>query len=192
MVAPQRYLKVSTMQTSKTLRLILGDQLNSRHSWYSRPQRHVVFAMMEVRQETDYVKHHIQKIVGFFAAMRGFADWLRSRGHRVVYLALDDDDNRQNLEENIIFLLGDQQCECFEYQSPRRISPGPATFCYCSAAAGAASICRYGAFPYGSRRGQEILSRKKTIPHGAFLPASAEKVSNIAVQWKTRWRKMEL
>jgi deoxyribodipyrimidine photolyase-related protein len=118
MVAPQRYLKVSTMQTSKTLRLILGDQLNSRHSWYSRPQRHVVFAMMEVRQETDYVKHHIQKIVGFFAAMRGFADWLRSRGHRVVYLALDDDDNRQNLEENIIFLLGDQQCECFEYQSP--------------------------------------------------------------------------
>jgi deoxyribodipyrimidine photolyase-related protein len=44
---------------SKTVRLILGDQLNSNHSWFNTVDDSVVYVMMEVRSETDYT-HHIQ------------------------------------------------------------------------------------------------------------------------------------
>ncbi len=49
----------------KTLRLILGDQLNHKHSWFQQVDENVVYVMMEVRSETDYVVHHIQKVVAF-------------------------------------------------------------------------------------------------------------------------------
>ena len=55
---------------SKTLRLILGDQLNSKHSWFITVDESVTYVMMEIRTETDYAQHHIQKVVGIFAAMR--------------------------------------------------------------------------------------------------------------------------
>lgn len=50
----------------KTLRLILGDQLNIKHSWFSEPSDDIIYCLFEMRQETDYVKHHIQKVIGFF------------------------------------------------------------------------------------------------------------------------------
>ena len=53
-----------------TIRLILGDQLNEQHSWYKNVDDAVCYVMFEMRQETDYVKHHIQKVVAFFSAMR--------------------------------------------------------------------------------------------------------------------------
>ena len=60
-----------------TLRLILGDQLNHNHSWFQNPQKGVHYLMMEMRQETDYVTHHIQKVCAFFfyshAALRWFS-----------------------------------------------------------------------------------------------------------------------
>jgi deoxyribodipyrimidine photolyase-related protein len=64
----------------KVLRLILGDQLNSCHSWFKTPDPEVTYTLMELRSETDYVTHHIQKITGFFAAMREFTDELRNKG----------------------------------------------------------------------------------------------------------------
>lgn len=39
----------------------------------------MVYVLMEVRQETDYVLHHAQKILATFAAMRDFARQLKSR-----------------------------------------------------------------------------------------------------------------
>ena len=57
----------------KTLRLILGDQLHGGHSWFNSPRKDVVYVMAEMRQETDYVTHHIQMVVAFFASMRKFA-----------------------------------------------------------------------------------------------------------------------
>ena len=49
-----------------TLRLILGDQLNIHHFWFAPgPDPQVVYVLMEIRQETDYVHHHIQKIAAF-------------------------------------------------------------------------------------------------------------------------------
>jgi deoxyribodipyrimidine photolyase-related protein len=47
------------------VRLILGDQLNEEHSWYIEPNNQVCYVMFEMRQETDYVRHHVQKVVAF-------------------------------------------------------------------------------------------------------------------------------
>ena len=74
----------------KKLRLILGDQLNSKHSWFNNQDNDVLYCMFEMRQETDYVRHHIQKVVGFFLAMRHFAEAIAERGFRVKYYRLDD------------------------------------------------------------------------------------------------------
>lgn len=70
-----------------TLRLILGDQLNPQHSWFQRVCPDVVYVLMELRQETDYVRHHAQKILAIFAAMRELARQLKNAGHRVRYVA---------------------------------------------------------------------------------------------------------
>ena len=61
----------------KTLRLILGDQLNINHSWFKLIDNTVTYVLMEIRTETDYAKHHIQKVIGFFAAMQNFAKELQ-------------------------------------------------------------------------------------------------------------------
>ncbi len=102
----------------KTLRLILGDQLNIQHSWYDTVDQDVVYCMFEMRQETDYVKHHIQKIVAFFLAMRSFSDELKEKGHQVIYYKLDDPKNKQNLRENIASIIGEKGIVKFEYQEP--------------------------------------------------------------------------
>ncbi|WP_375238902.1 cryptochrome/photolyase family protein [Aurantibacter sp.] len=102
----------------KTLRLILGDQLNSKHSWYKSKNEDVTYSIFEMKQETDYVTHHIQKIVGFFSAMRDFSKWLQDEGHNVVYFNLDDKKNTQHLTENIQLLIKEKKISKFEYQLP--------------------------------------------------------------------------
>ncbi|MUP46769.1 cryptochrome/photolyase family protein [Gramella sp. BOM4] len=102
----------------KTLRLILGDQLNHKHSWYNGDQDHITYVLMEMRQETDYVKHHIQKIVAFFSAMRNFADYLEERNHKLIYLKIGDPKNKQNLPDNLKKLISDHNFEKLEYQLP--------------------------------------------------------------------------
>ena len=47
------------------LRLILGDQLNAGHSWFRTPDPAVCYLMAELRQETDYCRHHRQKVLAF-------------------------------------------------------------------------------------------------------------------------------
>ena len=66
-----------------TLRLILGDQLDPQHPWFARVDPGVLHVMMEMRQETDYVLHHAQKILAIFAAMRAFAARLRDEIHKL-------------------------------------------------------------------------------------------------------------
>lgn len=55
----------------------------------------VVYALMEVRQETDYVLHDAQKI-----------------------LAIDDPANRQGIPANLDTLLAEHRAGAFEYQAP--------------------------------------------------------------------------
>jgi deoxyribodipyrimidine photolyase-related protein len=102
----------------KTLRLILGDQLNINHSWYKTIDENIIYAMMEVRTETDYAQHHIQKVVGFFAAMQSFAKELKENKHIVIYIYLNDKTNKQSFEKNIIALIKDNNINHFEYQLP--------------------------------------------------------------------------
>ncbi|MEM9918929.1 MAG: cryptochrome/photolyase family protein [Bacteroidota bacterium] len=104
--------------TFSTLRLILGDQLNHEHSWYNTKDSSVCYVFFEMRQETDYAPHHIQKVVGFFAAMRNFAKWLGEQGHQVLYFQLDDPKNQQDLEKNIVQLVDQYNVQLFEYQLP--------------------------------------------------------------------------
>lgn len=102
----------------KTLRLILGDQLYSNHSWFLSDNDKVTYVMMEIRSETDYIQHHIQKVVGIFAAMRNFALQLKSKNHNLIYLHLNDLNNRQSFSENIQTLISVHQFTHFEYQLP--------------------------------------------------------------------------
>ena len=57
----------------KTLRLLLGDQLNKKHSWFKQIDHNVIYLMMEIIPEMTYAKHHIQKMLAFMHAMRNFA-----------------------------------------------------------------------------------------------------------------------
>ncbi len=103
---------------SKTLRLILGDQLNSQHSWFQKVDKNITYCIFEMRQETDYVRHHIQKVVAFFMSMRNFSNEQKSAGHQVIYFKLDDDHNQQNLPKNLLFLIEKYGFTHFEYQLP--------------------------------------------------------------------------
>ncbi len=102
----------------KTLRLILGDQLNYKHSWYDNDDQDTLYFMAETKEEGSYVKHHIQKLVGFFTAMRSFAEHLQSKGKEVIYFKIDDDKNAQTLEDNLEKIIKENSIEKFEYQMP--------------------------------------------------------------------------
>jgi deoxyribodipyrimidine photolyase-related protein len=107
-----------TIHPGPTLRLILGDQLNAQHRWFSDTDEATIYVLMEVRQETDYVLHHAQKILAIFAAMRELARQLRAAGHRVHYLAIDDADNRQSICANLDALAAHYGAGAVEYQAP--------------------------------------------------------------------------
>ncbi|WP_298595966.1 cryptochrome/photolyase family protein [Zoogloea sp.] len=104
--------------SAPTLRLVLGDQLNPLHSWFAAPRADVIHVLIELRQETDYVLHHAQKILAIFAAMRDFARQLREAGHRVHYVAIDNPSNRQTLPANLDALIAAHGAGAFEYQAP--------------------------------------------------------------------------
>ena len=106
------------MSTRPTLRLVLGDQLNPLHSWFGEVRADVVYVLMEVRSETDYVRHHAQKVLGIFAAMREFARQRKADGHRMRHVAIDDPSNRQNLTANLDALIVHYGASAVEYQAP--------------------------------------------------------------------------
>jgi deoxyribodipyrimidine photolyase-related protein len=77
-----------------TLVPILGDQLTrALASLRGQARDDTVVLMMEVWDEATYVKHHKQKLVLVFSAMRHFAAELREAGWTVDYVELDDPDN---------------------------------------------------------------------------------------------------
>ena len=80
--------------TGPVLVPILGDQLSPDISSLAdrRPEDTVVL-MMEVVEETTYVRHHKAKIALILSAMRHFAEELREAGWTVDYVRLDDPEN---------------------------------------------------------------------------------------------------
>ena len=78
----------------KTLIPVLGDQLSpGLSSLKGAAKKDSVVLMMEVSDETTYVRHHQQKIAYILSAMRHHADALREAGWTVDYVRLDDPDN---------------------------------------------------------------------------------------------------
>ena len=89
----------------KILRLILGDQLNPNHSWFKKLDDEILYVLMEVKQETNYVLHHAQKILGIFAAMRDFKSALIKENHQVIYLGINEKSNLHSFKANLKNLL---------------------------------------------------------------------------------------
>ncbi len=102
----------------KTLRLILGDQLNEAHPWLETVDEEVVYCLLETRSETTYVRHHIQKVVAFFLAMRHFAQALQDKEHRVIYRTLGEQPQCSSITDHIAELLQQTAASRFEYQLP--------------------------------------------------------------------------
>jgi deoxyribodipyrimidine photolyase-related protein len=115
----QRIVTMSeTTKSYKTLRLILGDQLNGSHSWFKINQPNTLYIIAELKQEATYTKHHKQKIAVFFAAMEQFAQTLQQTGHHVTHLTLDDTKAFKDLPALMTHLCKLHQIEQFEYQLP--------------------------------------------------------------------------
>jgi len=77
-----------------TLIPILGDQLSPDiASLVDADRDDTAILMMEVADETTYVRHHKRKIAFILSAMRHHAGALRADGWQVDYVRLDDPDN---------------------------------------------------------------------------------------------------
>lgn len=102
----------------ETVRLILGDQLNSEHSWFQRVDDSVLYLVAELKQENTYVTHHIQKVCAFFSAMANFANELQEEGHQVLHLTLDDTQSFEDLARVLQHYVSEVGASKFEYQRP--------------------------------------------------------------------------
>ncbi len=100
----------------RKLRLILGDQLNAAHSWFSSCDDNTYYVIAELHQESTYTTHHIKKVCAFFAAMSAFANALKKAGHQVIHLTLDDTIQYKCLDELLDVLFEQHDIEHFEYQ----------------------------------------------------------------------------
>jgi deoxyribodipyrimidine photolyase-related protein len=133
------------------VRLILGDQLNAAHSWYTERDTHTLYVLMEVRQETDYAWHHVQKVLGFFGAMRRFAEQLRANGHRVLYLTLDDKRNTQSIPDNLRWILARTGAPPGAISCPMNTAWTSSSRTSCGTVRGTGGSGRYRALPHQAR-----------------------------------------
>ncbi len=78
----------------KTLVPVLGDQLSfDLSSLAGLKQSQTVLLMMEVAQETTYVRHHKKKIAYILSAMRQHVKALFKAGWTLDYIHLEDPEN---------------------------------------------------------------------------------------------------
>jgi deoxyribodipyrimidine photolyase-related protein len=113
------------------LRLLLGDQLNQHHTWFNQNNKDVLYVMFELKQEQQYVTHHIQKTVAFFSAMRNFASTLTKNGHQLKYYKINDTENNGDLCLMLSKVIAEHKITKFEYQLPDeyRLDEQLKTFC---------------------------------------------------------------
>jgi len=82
---------------------ILGDQLSHQlASLRDVDAADAVVLLMEIAEETTYVRHHQRKIALILSAMRHFAAELRDAGWTVDYVRLDDPDNAGSFTGEVI------------------------------------------------------------------------------------------
>ena len=59
----------------------------------------MLYVMMEIMHETDYVLHHGQKST-HLRQLRDFAKQLKAQSHRIKYITIDATDNQHNFVAN--------------------------------------------------------------------------------------------
>jgi deoxyribodipyrimidine photolyase-related protein len=105
---------------SRTLRLVLGDQLNPTHSWFQKIDASITYVFIECRGEGSYAPHHIQKVVGILKAMRNFAVKLKEQGHEVYYHRILDSEQVELAE--ILHRISDKlQATALQFMQPDEI-----------------------------------------------------------------------
>ena len=147
----------SEYKNYRELRLILGDQLNAGHSWYQTKDESVLYVIAELKQEQEYVVHHVQKIQSFFSAMNQFADALSKAGHNVLYLTLDDTSDYENLPDLLAHLLTRYQCQQFSYQHPDEYRLANQLAEFCSRLSGEASQSELSQFELSTKVSWQCL-----------------------------------
>ena len=166
---------------SKTLRLILGDQLNINHSWFEKTDNSITYVIMEIRSETDYATHHIQKIVGFFSAMRNFAAELKQKNHQVFYYQLNDESNLQAFDKNIQQLIDTENFTNFEYQFPDELRLDELLKNYCQSIFISTSVVDSEHFMSSRSQLGDFFEGKKTFLMESFYHMMRKK-HNILMQ----------
>ena len=109
---------ITTVSPARTVRLVLGDQLNASHPWWSDSDDQVLTVMMECRQETDYAQHHVQKVLAFFLAMREFAKSRMEEGHRMHYLPISGAHATRPMMEVLAELVQETGAKEVRFQAP--------------------------------------------------------------------------
>ncbi|MEL7291442.1 MAG: cryptochrome/photolyase family protein [Pseudomonadota bacterium] len=102
----------------QSIRLILGDQLDSNHSWFQQVDDSVLYLIAELHQEASYTLHHVQKVCAFFAAMEQFAHLLREQGHHVMHLTLDETSDFDDLPSLLAHYVVKAGASQLQYQRP--------------------------------------------------------------------------
>ncbi|MEM9988995.1 MAG: cryptochrome/photolyase family protein, partial [Pseudomonadota bacterium] len=94
------------------LRLVLGDQLHRNIAALSDiDKKNDIVLMAEVMGEATYVKHHQQKIVFLFSAMRHFAKALKAEKINIRYVTLDDRENTGSLLGEVKRCLSEEEID---------------------------------------------------------------------------------
>ncbi len=102
----------------KTIRIILGDQLNHQHSWFTTKDKNTLYVIAEVVEEATYARHHVQKVHAFFLAMEAFAATLKEAGHNILHLTLDDTAGLSSVDQIASSLAETYGPDRLEYQRP--------------------------------------------------------------------------
>ncbi len=96
---------------TKALRLVMGDQLSRDISCLRGAEKSDIILMVELWDEATSVKHHKQKIIFVFSAMRHFAESLREEGFNVDYVKLEDAGNTQSFTGEVTRAIARHQID---------------------------------------------------------------------------------
>lgn len=89
------------------LRYVHWDQLSESLASLQGISQDDVILFLELKEESEHVKHHKKKLVFLFSAMRHFANTLCTKGYNVSYIELDDQHNTGQLEKEVIRCMQD-------------------------------------------------------------------------------------
>lgn len=111
----------------RVLRIVLGDQLDREHPWWGEhsPEEDLIW-MAEVREESEHVPSHRQRIALFLSAMRHFREWAEGRGWKVDYRRLEEKGNSQSLSGELGRALDRYEVERVEIVWPGEYRVGKA------------------------------------------------------------------